>query len=155
MATARSTCYSRRTHAGWRRRRSIAGRTGRSRVSRTGRGGSAVGAAIFIQPPLLLLLLLLLLLSPSFATRTVGELSPFTRYRLRSVVFNSVGSAASPELEFRTLETVPDGLPAPIVNILRIDVIEVSWTQPVQPNGHILWYKLYRQVQQNSGAYRQ
>lgn len=73
---------------------------------------------------------------------TLTGLSPNTVYSYRVTAHNIAGSVSSNASSVLTLEDVPDQILPPIVTVLSARSLNVSWQEPLQPNGNILNYTL-------------
>ena len=79
----------------------------------------------------------------------ITGLTPWTNYSFRIQACTAVGCAISNPAVVQTLEALPVNLSAPILTAL-VDShhanagIEVQWSAPIQPNGVIIQYNVYR-----------
>ena len=73
---------------------------------------------------------------------TLTGLSPNTVYSYRVTAHNIAGSVSSNESSVLTLEDVPDQILPPNVSVVSARSLNVSWQEPLQPNGNILNYTL-------------
>eukprot|EP00118_Oscarella_pearsei_P005184 m.23504 g.23504 ORF g.23504 m.23504 type:complete len:5054 (+) comp28492_c0_seq1:2267-17428(+) len=73
-----------------------------------------------------------------------SELEPFTQYRYTVVAFNNIGNATSVASSITTDQAAPEGVSAPSLKAVSSSEIEVKWIVPLQPNGIIQRYTLYR-----------
>ena len=80
------------------------------------------------------------------ATRTYLDDSvlPATSYRYAIAANNSAGRVESEFNTITTPEAAPEGISAPRVRVTGSSSIEVSWDVPVQPNGFITRYQVFR-----------
>ena len=74
----------------------------------------------------------------------VANLVPNTLYRFRVLATNAGGTTASEVAENSTLEDAPDGLSPPVTTVLNATAVRISWEEPLQPNGVISEYLLFR-----------
>ena len=91
----------------------------------------------------------------------IGQLTPFTQYEFQIVFCNSIGCSKSNitnDEKCFTLESAPIGILPPecielsTINSLKI-VLLIKWEPPLQPNGIIKEYTLYRITFQSSISY--
>ena len=75
---------------------------------------------------------------------TLSGLIPNTLYRFRVLATNAGGTTASEVAQNRTLEDAPDGLNPPQLTVLNATAINIVWEEPLEPNGVITEYILYR-----------
>ncbi|XP_003474286.2 usherin isoform X2 [Cavia porcellus] len=87
----------------------------------------------------------------SFAERSlvVEQLKPFSRYEVRIQACTALGCASSDWTSIQTLEMAPQMQPPPHVEVGTAPggfrpTVSLLWTGPLQPNGNILHYELYR-----------
>ncbi|XP_048212729.1 usherin [Perognathus longimembris pacificus] len=87
----------------------------------------------------------------SFGTRsfTVKQLKPFHRYEVRIQACTVLGCASSDWTATQTLEIAPLMQPTPHLEVLRAGngfqpMVSLWWAEPLQPNGKVLYYQLYR-----------
>lgn len=73
---------------------------------------------------------------------TVTGLSPATPYFFRLVAYNAGGSIQSGMSNVTTIESSPDGVPAPNVSVLNSTALSISWSPPLIPNGMVIGYVL-------------
>ena len=78
-----------------------------------------------------------------FSHQLMG-LIPNTLYRFRVLATNAGGTTASDVAQNRTLEDAPDGLSPPMLTVINATAINVTWQEPLQPNGVISEYILSR-----------
>jgi len=62
------------------------------------------------------------------------------------ILYLSVAAGCTPSSSVlaRTLSDSPSGLAAPLLRVISSVSIEISWSQPTDPNGVITSYELYR-----------
>ncbi|XP_045715406.1 usherin [Phyllostomus hastatus] len=87
----------------------------------------------------------------SFGTRVfvVNQLEPFCRYEVRVQACTVLGCASSDWTRTRTPEAAPAMQPAPHLEVRSAPgglqpTVSLRWTGPLQPNGRVLYYELYR-----------
>ena len=73
----------------------------------------------------------------------ITNLLPFTLYTINVDVCNSIGCLTSTG-QVRTLESLPQFINAPQLNVIDPFTIQVSWQEPARPNGDIIRYDLRR-----------
>lgn len=73
---------------------------------------------------------------------TITGLTPNTLYTFQLLAFNAGGSVASPVVQARTLEDIPDDISPPSIDTVGGTFLEVSWSPPGIPNGDIILYNL-------------
>ena len=73
---------------------------------------------------------------------TVTGLSPATLYFFRLVAYNAGGSVQSRTSNVTTIESSPDGVPAPNVSVLSSTALAISWSAPLVPNGIVTGFVL-------------
>lgn len=73
---------------------------------------------------------------------TITGLAPNTLYTFQLLAFNTGGSVASPIVQARTLEDIPDDIAPPSVDAIGANYLAVSWSLPGIPNGDIILYNL-------------
>lgn len=78
-------------------------------------------------------------------------LKPYTRYSYSVHAVNNGGFTASDPVTVTTSEASPTSMDAPHIRLVDADSLNVSWTKPLEPNGRILRYILFRN---NSIPYR-
>ncbi|XP_036133319.1 usherin [Molossus molossus] len=88
---------------------------------------------------------------PSFGTRalTVNQLAPFHRYEVRIHTCTLLGCASSDWTSVWTHEMAPGMQPPPHLEVRTAPggfqpMVSLWWTGPLQPNGQVLYYELYR-----------
>ncbi|KAM6979899.1 usherin [Aplochiton taeniatus] len=69
-------------------------------------------------------------------------LQPFSQYQYRVHAQNSKGSVQSQWASALTLEAEPEEMSPPVVTPTGAYSVELTWTEPVQPNGLISRYRL-------------
>ncbi|KAG8518191.1 Usherin, partial [Galemys pyrenaicus] len=79
----------------------------------------------------------------------VSQLEPFHRYEVRIQACTSLGCALSDWTSIQTPEIAPLLQPPPHLEVQRVPggfqpVVSLLWTGPLQPNGKILCYEVYR-----------
>ena len=79
---------------------------------------------------------------------TINDLTPFTPYLVHIGVSNSAGETISPENSLITAESIPVSVERPTLTVISSTVILIQWTSPVQPNGVIIRYIVYRDGQE-------
>ena len=72
------------------------------------------------------------------------ELQPGEEYTYTIIARNAKGSVESPPSQARTYSTSPTGLAAPSLTPVSSTSIQATWDPPVNPNGQIVNYTLYR-----------
>nr|XP_031294235.1 usherin [Camelus dromedarius]XP_031294237.1 usherin [Camelus dromedarius] len=87
----------------------------------------------------------------SFGTRslTVNQLKPFHRYEVRIQACTRLGCGSSDWTSIQTPETAPQKQPSPHLEVQMAPggfqpTVSLLWTEPLQPNGKVLYYELYR-----------
>ena len=70
-------------------------------------------------------------------------LAPFTTYQYRLRATNRAGSTFSPYSTIQTPEDVPAGLEDPVVSAITARSAQVTWEEPLSPNGVLLRYDMY------------
>lgn len=75
---------------------------------------------------------------------TLSGLTPNTLYSFRVLATNAGGTTASEVAQNRTLEDAPDGLNPPQLTVINATTINIVWEEPLEPNGVITEYILYR-----------
>ena len=78
---------------------------------------------------------------------TVQDLLPYTQYSFRLQVTNERGSVRGPWAAARTLEGLPQNVPAPEFVVLSATQLFVTWNVTDVPGGPILEHVLYRDSQ--------
>ncbi|KAM6217822.1 usherin isoform 2-T2 [Rhynchocyon petersi] len=95
----------------------------------------------------------------SFGTRSfiINQLQPFQRYEVRIQACTMLGCASSEWTSIVTPEIPPLMQPPPHLEVQMVPgefhpIISVLWTGPLQPNGKVLYYELYkRQITSQPG----
>ncbi|KAI5940642.1 Usherin [Manis javanica] len=82
-------------------------------------------------------------------TFTVSQLKPFHRYEARIQACTLLGCASSDWTTTQTPEIAPLMQPPPHLEVQRAPgghqpTVSLSWSGPLQPNGRVLYYELYR-----------
>ena len=72
------------------------------------------------------------------------ELQPGEEYTYTIIARNAKGSVESPPSQARTYSTSPTGLASPTLAAISSTSIQATWAPPVNPNGQIVNYTLYR-----------
>ncbi|KAK2920361.1 hypothetical protein Q8A73_002565 [Channa argus] len=75
---------------------------------------------------------------------TVTGLEPFTRYYIRVQACQIDGCGVGEGVSVWTLEAAPEGLQSPTVKAAGANVLEIHWSSPEKPNGHITSYHIHR-----------
>ncbi|XP_041646715.1 usherin [Cheilinus undulatus] len=91
---------------------------------------------------------------------TLHDLSAYHRYEVRLEACTALGCSSSDWSSVLTLEAPPAGQTAPLLD-LRPDAhtglqttFLLTWSPPVQPNGRVLYYEVYRRLDQTSDTHR-
>ena len=74
----------------------------------------------------------------------VSGLLPSTVYYFKVVAFNSVGSVTSNVSSVTTPEDTPEQIQPPNIAVISSTSLLVTWQEPLQPNGVITNYTLFR-----------
>ena len=69
---------------------------------------------------------------------------PATTYGYAIAANNSAGRVVSEYKTVSTPEAVPEGITAPVLTITSSSSIDISWSPPLQPNGIISQYQVFR-----------
>ena len=80
----------------------------------------------------------------TFTNISVTGLNPFTNYSFYVTVCNGAGCTFSDVVSVLTNESLPIGAAITLFTALSFDKIEITWAPPTQPNGVILYYRLFR-----------
>ncbi|XP_041835723.1 neurofascin homolog (chicken) a isoform X9 [Melanotaenia boesemani] len=81
----------------------------------------------------------------------LSDLVPFSRYKMFMVVANNrFESQPSNEVEFTTMEGVPDAPKFFRINRRGLDTIYLEWDKPLEPNGILIGYRLKYQTVNDS-----
>ncbi|XP_058895005.1 usherin [Kogia breviceps] len=87
----------------------------------------------------------------SFGTRSfiVNQLKPFHRYEVRIQACTRLGCASGDWTSIQTPEVAPRKQPPPLLEVQMAPggfqpMVSLLWTGPLQPNGQVLYYELYR-----------
>lgn len=87
---------------------------------------------------------------------TITRLKPFTGYSIQLEACTSAGCTRGPTQGFTTAESAPVGQPAPSFTALTSRSVRLSWGQPIQTNGIIRSYEVFRmqvnELQQVNGT---
>ncbi|MED6271831.1 hypothetical protein CHARACLAT_024313, partial [Characodon lateralis] len=77
---------------------------------------------------------------------TVTGLRPWTQYEFRVCTHNTAGHTCSPWVTVTTRQAPPRGLASPTVRHVqdRPSEVVVSWAPPLEPNGVLQSYRIYR-----------
>lgn len=75
-----------------------------------------------------------------------SELQPGTTYTYQVTAFNSKGGAQSPPASISTFPTSPVGMRPPSLEVVSSTSVRATWQPPLKPNGNIVNYTLYRDV---------
>uniref|UniRef100_A0A8C6NEI0 Usherin n=1 Tax=Melopsittacus undulatus TaxID=13146 RepID=A0A8C6NEI0_MELUD len=83
------------------------------------------------------------------------RLEPYTLYTLMLEVCNTAGCTRSPPQPIRTDEAPPASQMAPVIQAVNATNIELSWLQPINPNGKIIRYEvIHKCTKENAAGYR-
>ncbi|KAK7153113.1 hypothetical protein R3I93_011118 [Phoxinus phoxinus] len=74
----------------------------------------------------------------------VLDLQPHISYSLVLTACTNGGCTASSPIPVQTREAPPSGMPTPTLKVTGPESVEVTWREPVQPNGVIIGYELRR-----------
>lgn len=74
----------------------------------------------------------------------VLDLQPHISYSLVLTACTNGGCTASSPIPIQTREAPPSGMPTPTLKVTGPESVEVTWREPVQPNGVIIGYELRR-----------
>ena len=77
-------------------------------------------------------------------TYTIDRLKPFTGYSIQLEACNSAGCTRGAIQGFTTSESTPIGQPAPVLNVINSRSIKITWSPPIQENGIIKTYEIFR-----------
>ncbi|XP_076463865.1 usherin-like [Babylonia areolata] len=72
------------------------------------------------------------------------RLQPYTEYFVRQEACTIVGCTVGKEESFYTAEVPPEALPIPTVGTVMADSAVIRWSRPLNANGKILSYEVYR-----------
>src|SRR6218665_142090 len=67
----------------------------------------------------------------------VTSLQPYTDYAISVQVCTSGGCTMSPTVNVRTPSDIPQNQPAPVIDNITSTAMDLSWTDPLLPNGKI------------------
>ncbi|XP_016124971.1 usherin [Sinocyclocheilus grahami] len=81
---------------------------------------------------------------------TAEELQPFTGYNFSLQACTNGGCARSESLIILTAQIPPQQQPAPTITTIGSSQLQVDWEPPVLPNGIIIRYELFMQLQNES-----
>ncbi len=76
-------------------------------------------------------------------TLIVNDLLPYTQYFVKFEACTQFDCALSGITAVTTLESPPRDVPSPVVVVTGPTTIDVSWREPLLPNGNITEYRLY------------
>ncbi len=79
-------------------------------------------------------------------TFTVTGLAPFTDNTFLLEACTSQKCGSSEQVSIRTEEDVPESQTPPTLTIINSSAIQVTWIEPMQPNGVIVKYELLQRV---------
>uniref|UniRef100_A0A663LW22 Usherin n=1 Tax=Athene cunicularia TaxID=194338 RepID=A0A663LW22_ATHCN len=83
------------------------------------------------------------------------RLEPYTLYTLVLEACNAAGCTHSPPQPIRTDEAPPVSQMAPVIQSVNATNVELSWLQPINPNGKIIRYEvIHRCTKENAAGYR-
>lgn len=83
------------------------------------------------------------------------RLEPYTLYTLVLEACNAAGCTRSPPQPIQTDEAPPVSQMAPIIQAVNATNVELSWLQPINPNGKIIRYEvIHRCTKENAAGYR-
>ncbi|XP_065600248.1 usherin [Cyrtonyx montezumae] len=83
------------------------------------------------------------------------RLEPYTLYTLILEACNAAGCTRSPPQPIRTDEAPPVSQMAPVIQAVNATNIELSWLEPINPNGKIIRYEvIHRCTKENAAGYR-
>ncbi|XP_078016774.1 usherin [Epinephelus lanceolatus] len=91
---------------------------------------------------------------------TLSGLAPYHRYEVRVEACTALGCSSSDWSSVLTLEAPPAGQTAPLLDLqpdthtgLQTTFL-LTWSPPAQPNGRVLNYEVYRQLDHTTDAHR-
>ncbi|NXU70580.1 USH2A protein, partial [Oreotrochilus melanogaster] len=83
------------------------------------------------------------------------RLEPYTLYTLVLEACNAAGCTHSSPQLVRTDEAPPVSQMAPVIQAVNATNVELSWLQPINPNGRIIRYEvIHRCTKENAAGYR-
>lgn len=83
------------------------------------------------------------------------RLEPYTFYTLVLEACNAAGCTRSPPQPVQTDEAPPVSQMAPVIQAVNATNVELSWLQPINPNGKIIRYEvIHRCTKENAAGYR-
>ncbi|KAM9016840.1 usherin [Ara ararauna] len=83
------------------------------------------------------------------------RLEPYTVYTLMLEACNAAGCTRSPPQPIQTDEAPPVSQMAPVIQVVNATNIELSWLQPINPNGKIIRYEVIQKcTKENAAGYR-
>uniref|UniRef100_A0A8B9SU76 Usherin n=1 Tax=Anas platyrhynchos TaxID=8839 RepID=A0A8B9SU76_ANAPL len=83
------------------------------------------------------------------------RLEPYTMYTLVLEACNAAGCTRSLPQPIRTDEAPPVSQMAPVIQAVNATNIELSWLEPINPNGKIIRYEvIHRCTKENAAGYR-
>nr|XP_006813188.1 PREDICTED: usherin [Saccoglossus kowalevskii] len=77
----------------------------------------------------------------------IMELTPYQEYEFVLVACTSGGCSRSEPVFGRPLEAPPENMEAPLLLVISARAIEITWSEPLNPNGEINLYELRRDSQ--------
>ena len=77
------------------------------------------------------------------------EVQPGMEYTYRVTAVNSRGSVESPPAAAITYSSSPEGVAPPTLEAISSISIRATWTPPLQPNGDIINYKLWQDINED------
>ncbi|PVD32355.1 hypothetical protein C0Q70_07788 [Pomacea canaliculata] len=84
---------------------------------------------------------------PGFVFEFV-RLQPYTQYFVKQEVCNDAGCTRGSDQAFTTAEIAPTGQPTPAMGMVNATHVLLRWTKPVNPNGQITTYEVFRRSTQ-------
>ena len=82
--------------------------------------------------------------TPDMFSVVLGNLTAGTLYYIRIKAFTGGGGSYSNGSSVKTIEDVPDDIPAPLIIALNKSALYVIMLKPLKPNGIITRYELYQ-----------
>ena len=73
-----------------------------------------------------------------------SSLQPFTFYEYAIRAINSAGQTIGPFATAQTLQSIPEEIPVPTLEVTSSSEVRVSWNSPAIPNGIITEYRVVR-----------